>query len=84
MSNARKSLALILILAAALALPAVAEHHEGEEGEMPELTGYLADFKTDFEFSSGRIMQLADAIPAEMYGWRPAGDGRSRCSRPWA
>ena len=69
MSHARKSLALILILAAALALPAAAEHHEGEK---PELTGYLADFAGDFKFATGRIMQLAEAIPAEMYGWRPA------------
>ncbi len=77
MSHACKSLALILILAAAVALPAVAEHPEGEGSEMPELTGYLADFKGDFEFSNGRIMQLAEAIPADKYGWRPAEGIRS-------
>ena len=72
MSYARKSLALILVCAAVLALPAAAEHHEGEKPEMPELSGYLADFKGDFEFSNGRIKQLAEAIPADMYGWRPS------------
>ena len=72
MTHLRKSLVLVLVLVALPALPAAAEHHEGEGSEMPELSGYLADFKGDFEFSNGRIMQLAEAIPAEMYGWRPA------------
>jgi uncharacterized damage-inducible protein DinB len=72
MSTIRKSLALILILAATLALPSLAEHHEGEKHEMPELTGYLADFKADFEFSNGRLIELAEAIPADKYGWSPA------------
>ncbi|MFQ5350656.1 MAG: DinB family protein [Thermoanaerobaculia bacterium] len=71
MSHARTILALILTLAATLALPAMAEHHEGEKPEMPELSGYLADFEGDFEFSSGRLNQLADAFPAEKYGWSP-------------
>jgi len=77
MSHAHKSLALVLILAAALTLPAVAEHHEGEKPEMPELTGYLADFHGDFKFSNGRILELAEAIPADKYGWRPAEGIRS-------
>ena len=77
MSHTRTALALILALAAALALPAVAEHHEAEKAEMPEPTGYLADFKGDFEFSNGRILQLAEAIPADKYGWRPAEGVRS-------
>ena len=76
MSHAQKSLALILILAAALALPVAAEHHETEGAEM-ELSGYLADFKGDFEFSNGRVLQLAEAIPADKYGWRPAEGIRS-------
>ena len=71
MSHLRKSLALVLILAAALALPALAEHHEAEGAEM-ELAGYLADFKADFEFSNGRLVELAEAIPADKYGWSPA------------
>ena len=69
MITARKSLALILVLAAALALPAAAEHHEEM---MPELSGYLADFQSDFDFSNGRLLQLAEAIPADKYGWTPA------------
>ncbi len=71
MSHVRKSLALILILAAALALPAVAENHEAAAAEM-ELAGYLADFKGDFDFSNGRLVELAEAIPADKYGWSPA------------
>ena len=77
MSYARKTVALALICAAALALPAAAEHHEGEKPEMPELSGYLADFKGDFEFSSGRLNQLAEAFDADQYGWRPAEGIRS-------
>ena len=77
MSHARKSLALILILAAALALPAAAENHEEAKAEMPELTGYLADFQGDFDFSNGRLVELAEAIPADKYGWRPAEGVRS-------
>ena len=83
MTHARKSLALLLILVAAMALPAGAEHHEGEKPEMPEmpempeLTGYLADLEGDFEFSSGRLNQLADAFDADQYGWRPAEGIRS-------
>jgi uncharacterized damage-inducible protein DinB len=71
MSHTRKSFALILILAAALALPAVAEHHETGP------TGYLGDFVKDFDFSNGRILELAEAIPADKYGWRPAEGIRS-------
>ena len=74
MSHARKSVALILILAAAVALPAVAQDQESAEAE---LTGYLADFEGDFDFSNGRIVELAEAIPADKYGWRPAEGIRS-------
>lgn len=77
MSHVRKNLALILILTAILALPAAAEHHEGEAAETAELSGYLADFKDDFEFSNGRLIELAEAIPADKYGWRPAEGVRS-------
>ena len=77
MSYARKSLALALVCTALLALPAAAEHHEGEKPEMPELSGFLADFKGDFEFSSGRLNQLANAFGTDQYGWRPADGIRS-------
>ena len=77
MSHVRKPFALILVCAVALALPALAEHHEGEKPEMPELSGFLADFKGDFEFSSGRLNQLAEAFGADQYGWRPAEGIRS-------
>ncbi len=74
----RTSFGLILMLTAALVLPAAAEHHaEGAEAEMAEPTGYLADFKNDFDFSNGRIVQLAEAIPADKYAWRPAEGVRS-------
>jgi uncharacterized damage-inducible protein DinB len=74
MSLIRKSLALLLVLAAALALPAVADQHEKKE---MELAGYLADFHRDFEFSNGRLLELAEAFPADKYGWRPAEGVRS-------
>ena len=77
MRHVRNSLALVLILAATLALPAAAEQHGEPAAEMPELSGYLADLEGDFEFSSGRLNQLADAFGAEQYGWRPAEGIRS-------
>ena len=74
MTFPRKSLTLLLVLAAALALPAAGEQHESMEAE---LSGFLADFQGDFDFSNGRIVELAQAIPADKYGWRPAEGVRS-------
>jgi uncharacterized damage-inducible protein DinB len=51
-----------------VAAPALAEHHE---------KGYLADFGKDFEGASKKLNDLADAIPADKYGWGPTDEVRT-------
>jgi uncharacterized damage-inducible protein DinB len=55
---------LLLCLALAVA-PAAADHHEG--GSV-----YGATLAANMEFVSGQLMQLAEALPEEVYAWRPA------------
>jgi len=67
--NARRSLFrlfAIALLVLATATPALA----GDDG-------FSASFKADFERSSGKLVDLAEAIPADKYGWRPAEGVRS-------
>ena len=68
---AMRGTALLVCLLLSLGAPALAEHHEGE-GSM--FTGTLAG---NFEFVSGRLVQLAEAMPEEVYTWRPADGVRS-------
>ncbi|NUM80111.1 DinB family protein [bacterium] len=42
-----------------------------------EVTGYRGDVIGQFQFAGGRVMELAKAIPAEKYSWRPAEGVRS-------
>jgi len=63
--------ALLVCLVLSLAAPALAEHHEGD-GSM--FTGTMAG---NFEFVSGRLVQLAEAMPEELFTWRPAEGVRS-------
>ena len=39
--------------------------------------GYFGSFKRDFEFSTGRLLQLAEAIPADKFSWRPTDEVRT-------
>jgi len=59
--------AVLSILALGIVtVPALAGEPEGE------LTGYLGSFKADYERVTDKIVQLAEAIPADKYGWAPA------------
>jgi uncharacterized damage-inducible protein DinB len=51
--------------------PALAEHHETHS------CVYTATVAGNFEFVSGRLVQLAEAIPEDVYAWRPAEGVRS-------
>jgi len=64
------------LLAAAFVLAAVPAlaHDEGESSGAVDLAATLG---ADFERTSGRVVQLAEAIPADKYGWRPADGVRS-------
>ena len=63
--------AVLVCLVLSLSAPALAEHHEGE-GSM-----YTANLAGNFEFVSGRLVQLAAAMPEEIFTWRPADGVRS-------
>ena len=56
-----------------LVAPLAAEHHEG--GEVGSVYG--ATLAANFEFVSGQLMQLADAIPEDVYGWSPTEEVRT-------
>src|SRR5688572_22095477 len=40
-------------------------------------SGYRAEFLNEMKYFEGRFVQLAEAIPAEKFTWRPATDVRS-------
>lgn len=63
-------LALAMLFAAAAATPGLAAHHEGE-------SGFASDFVTDFERAGGRLVQLAEAMPADKFSWAPSDEVRT-------
>ena len=65
----RRSLIPIAILAALLASPLAAEE--------AAKCGYLTDFSSDFGRASEKLVDLAGAIPADRFGWRPSDEVRT-------
>jgi len=63
--------ALLVCLVLSVGAPALAEHHETHS------CVYTATLAGNFEFVSGRLVQLAEAIPEDVYAWRPAEGVRS-------
>ncbi len=43
----------------------------------PKLTGFQAEFLANLDEVQDKIMDLAEATPADKYSWRPPGDVRS-------
>lgn len=76
MKSKTSFLTLTLTLAALLCAPVLADHHD-KEVEMMPATGYEGSFARDFERVSGKLLDLAGAIPADKYGWRPTDEVRS-------
>ncbi len=64
----RPLLLLLLILTLLLALPLLAE---GGTASGSQQAGFLTDFLADFDRTSKRLVDLAGAIPADTYDWRP-------------
>ena len=61
MNSKRITVCLVLGLLVAAGMPALAEDNEAEPGS----------YAKNLNFVGGRAVELADAIPAESYGWRP-------------
>ena len=79
----RRRLALALPVLLALAAPLAADHHE-QPAAAPAATapaappaGFQADLLKDYGGATRRLLQLAEAMPADKLGWRPAEGVRS-------
>ena len=74
---------LVLSAAFAVAAPVAADPHEKPAptpmptpGSAPA-PGFVFDLLSDFGGAARRLVQLAEAMPADKYGWRPAEGVRS-------
>jgi hypothetical protein len=47
------------------------------ETVQPEITGFHREYLRELSIPQTQLLALADAIPEEVYGWRPADDARS-------
>ncbi len=61
----RRLVPFVLGLAVAVAMPSLAQESDPN-------AGWTADLAADLERVGGRLVQLAGAVPAEKYSWRPA------------
>lgn len=68
----RSTTGLVLLSLFMLASPATSQ----DTGEAPDKS-YAASFLQDFDRASDKLLQLAEAIPAEKYAWRPTPEVRS-------
>ena len=68
----RRCLFAVLSLSLLLGAPLAADHHEAAAGSV-----YSATLAANFEYVSGQLLQLAEAMPEEAYAWRPAEGVRS-------
>lgn len=73
--NALFRCTLAAVLALAVIVPAAAQ--EEAAAAPPAEGGFQSDVATDLERTGGRLVALAEAIPADKYDWRPAEGVRS-------
>jgi hypothetical protein len=70
----------VLVAIAMTSLPAMAGHHEKaemSETEMPEMDGFMTDLIGNIKSTEEKLVALAEAMPAEMYGWAPSVEVRT-------
>lgn len=67
---------IVVALALFLVLPASAQDHD-HEGQAHDNTAFIENYTNDFDGASKKLTDLAGAMPADMYGWRPAEGIRS-------
>ena len=61
---------LCLVAALVMSAPIAAAHHEGNDG-------FYTDFVNDFQRAGDRLVQLAEAMPDDKFGWAPNDDVRT-------
>jgi uncharacterized damage-inducible protein DinB len=65
-----------LVALAVIARPATAQVNPYKDGT-PGVTGYRSEVLAEVIVQENKFTRLAEAIPAEKYGWRPSADVRS-------
>lgn len=70
-------LTLVAASLAALASTAAAQAAAASGNAAPPSAGYRAEFLNEMKYFEARYTQLAEAIPADKYTWRPAAGVRS-------
>jgi uncharacterized damage-inducible protein DinB len=73
----RRILHLVFALVAGTATPVAAESPAPAAATATPAPGFVADLLWDFAGPSQRLLQLAEAMPADKFGWRPAQGVRS-------
>lgn len=70
----KRSLSSVLLLALLAAGPSAALAQSGAAANpAAPTTGFRADFLADWDDMAKKAVNLAEAMPAEKYSWRPAG-----------
>jgi len=67
--------AILFLIGTALATSTIAQ--TPAPAPAPALTGFKADCVSDLDFVGKRLVDLAEKMPADKYGWRPAPGVRS-------
>ena len=70
----KRFVVLVAVAASFLAVGALAHAEEAAAGKVAGIQG---EFIRNFDAASGKLVQLAEAFPAEKYTWRPAKGVRS-------
>ncbi|HUP61902.1 MAG TPA: DinB family protein [Thermoanaerobaculia bacterium] len=69
----KKTLVLLCLLAAPLALART----QNPSASAPKAPGFRGEFYANLDEVEQKIVQLAEATPADKFAWHPAGDVRS-------
>ena len=69
----RRLIAAALLIAA----PFLSAQQNAKKPAAPKAAGFRAEFTADVDDVQKKILDLAAAVPAEKYSWRPAPDVRS-------
>ena len=72
-----KALTIVTLTAVVVTtVPVVATHHEGGE-EAAMMDGFHADLVANIKSTEEKLVALAEAMPADMYGWAPSVEVRT-------